>query len=396
MQSSEALADMNAREFQLLLCCAKAQPDSENIRHLASGGINWETLLRLAEQHRVRPLLFRTFKSLCWDAVPPMRQLELETFYKANVVQNLFATGELLRLLDAFRKEGITVAALKGAVLAQVLYGDLSLREFVDLDLFVAETDLCKAEKVLTTCGYRTYYPGREYRSTFLSYYSQQVFFNSSGISVDLHWRLASKHVAFPFQSAEVFGRVRKATIAGREIPTLADEDLAFFLAARGTKEGWIRLIWVCDFAEFLRTRLGIDWATVLDLAQRAHSSGPLLLAILLASALLDAPVPIELVDMARNNSTVQALAREAPFRMLRIAPEGDFDEFLNGLNTHDLMRHRLWAIVVLIMTRTVGDYEAMPLPKILWGMYYLTRPFRLAGRAVQMLLRNHRRQRTH
>jgi hypothetical protein len=315
----------------------------------------------------------------------------LERFYKANVVQNLFVTGELLRLLDAFRKEDITVAAFKGAVLAEVLYGDLSLREFVDLDLFVAEADICKAEKILTACEYRTFYPGREYRSAFLSYYSQQVFCGPAGIDVDLHWRLASKHVAFPFQSSELFARLRKATIGGREIPTLADEHLALFLAARGTKEGWIRLMWVCDFAEFLRTHQGIDWAAVLNLAQRAHSSRPLLLAILLASTLLDAPAPIELVDKARNNSAVRALAQQAHIRMLRAAPEGEFDEFLTGLHTHDLLRHRLWPVATLLMTRTVGDYEAIPLPKALWGMYYLTRPFRLGAKLAQMLLRNSR-----
>jgi hypothetical protein len=34
--------------------------------------------------------------------------------------------------------------------------------------------------------------------------------------------------------------------------------------------------------------------------------------------------------------------------------------------------------------TRTVGDYQAMPLPKSLWGLYYLTRPFPLAGHVAK------------
>jgi hypothetical protein len=214
----EVQADLSPPEFQLLLYCAKANPDAGIIRHLVKDGVNWETLLKLVAQHRVRPLVFRSFKSLCWDAVPAPRQLDLENFCKANVRQNLFATDELLRLLDAFQKDGIAVAAFKGAVLAEATYGDLSLREFVDLDFFVFEADLCKAEQVLTDFGYRTYYPGREYRSAFLSYYCQQMFHGQTGIGVDLHWRLASKNVALPFHSGELL--VSKCLISCSRSPT--------------------------------------------------------------------------------------------------------------------------------------------------------------------------------
>ena len=72
---------------------------------------------------------------------------------------------------------------------------------------------------------------------------------------------------------------------------------------------------------------------------------------------------------------------------MLSTAPQGELSEFLDSLNTHDLLRHRLWPVVTLLTTRTVGDYQAMPLPKSLWGIYYLTRPFRLAGKVVKMIL---------
>jgi hypothetical protein len=379
-----------AREFQLLLHCATAQPDAEVISGIVDSGIDWESLFELAERHRVRPLLYRSLKSSSWDAVPPTRRLELECFYKANAVQNLRAAGELLRLVDALRKERVAVAAFKGPVLAEVTYGDLFFREFVDVDFFVREEHLDKAEEVLTSSGYRTYRPGRPFRSAFLSYYCQQMFKGPNGVVVDLHWRLASKNVAFPIRPAEIWGRLRRATISGREIATLADEDLALFLAAHGTKEGWERLMWVCDFAELLRKHRDIDWKVVLDRAQRAHSSRPLLLAIALASTLLEAPAPNELVEKARNDASVQALAQEAKVGMLRAAAsEGEFRELLNGLKTYDSVRYAIWPLAMLLMTRTLGDYQAMPLPQVLWRIYHLSRPVRLATRAAQTLLRS-------
>ncbi len=389
---------MNPSEFQLLLYCARSRPDAGAVRNLVSEGVDWQRLLKLAAQHGVRPILLQTLKSVCWDAVPEKIQVELTLFNKANVQRNLIFTGELLRLIDLFQKNAIPVAAFKGPVLADLVYGQISLREFSDLDIIVQEADLAKAEDILTARGYRADFADRDYRSAFVSYQGQYAFRHpKTGISVDLHWRLASKGTAFPPQlveiwSREIWPRLEQVTIAGRTVPTLAQVDLVLFLAAHGTKEGWRSLIWVCDFAGLLRKYQDIDWAGVLNRAQRSHSSRPLLLAIALASTLLDAPAPVELIDRARKNSAVRALAEEAKLRMQsavpeHVVPDEEFGEFLKGLKTHDRLRHRLWTVATLLTTRTVGDYRAMPLPKFLWSIYFLTRPFRLAIKVVVMTL---------
>jgi hypothetical protein len=385
---------MNSNEFQLLLYCARSCPDAGAIRALVDTGIDWQVLLKLAEQNRVRPMLCQSLREVCWDAVPNKIQIELTLFNKANAQRNLIFTGDLLRLLGVFQQHAIPIAAFKGPVLANSVYGHISLREFSDLDLIVRKADLLKAEDILTACGYQANFadissacigvPDNElgdYRSAFLSYLGQYAFRHSqTGISVDLHWRLG---VPFPLQSAEIWTRLEKVTIGGRTVPTLAQDDLALFLAAHGTKEGWRTLLWVCDFAELLRKNHNIDWAAILDRAQRSHFSRPLLVAIALCSALLDAPAPAALIARARENSAVQALAEEAKLRMLRPEPEDELQQFLKHLKTHDRLRQRFWPVVTLLTTRTVSDYQKMPLPKWLWGIYYFTRPFRLAIKVV-------------
>jgi hypothetical protein len=333
-------------------------------------------------------MLRKSLKSACWNAVPQTIQLELERFMRENLQKNLFLTGELLRLVRVFQQNDIPIAVFKGAVLAETVYGDLSLREFNDLDIIVHQADLCKAEDILTANRYVAQFPDRDYRSTFLAYHGQYAFSHcETGLCVDLHWQLSSKGVAFPVQSAEIWSKLRQMTIAGRKLLTLADDDLVLFLSAHGTKEGWRRLIWVSDFAELLRRCQKIDWTEIVDRAHRSHSSRSLLLAIDLASTLLGAPAPAHLIDRARADSAVQALSEKARLRMLRSAPQGELSEFLDSLNTHDRLRHRLWPVATLLTTRTVGDHQAMPLPKPLWGIYYLTRPFRLAGKALEMIL---------
>ncbi len=382
---------MNPREFQLLLYCARSRPDARSARDLVSEGIDWQILLKLAAHHCVRPMLLQTLKSVCWDAVPQKIQFELTLFNKANVQKNLLFTGELLHLLDLFQQNAIPIAALKGPVLADSVYGHISLREFSDLDVIVHEADLSKAEDILTARGYQADFPDRHYRSAFLSYQGQYALRHSNtGISVDLHWRLSGRGVPFPLQLAEIWPRLEQVMIADRTVPTVAHDDLALFLAGHGTKEGWRSLIWVCDFAEFLRKYQDIDWVAVLDRAQQSHCSRSLLLAIALASTLLDAPAPAALVGRAWKDSAIRALAQEAKLRMLHTVLEGELGEFLNGLNTADRLTQRLRRVAILLTTRTVGDYKAFPLPKSLWGIYYFTRPFRLASKVPGMIRKFH------
>jgi hypothetical protein len=328
----------------------------------------------------------RSLKTVCWEAVPAAVQNELECFHRTSVVRNLFFTSELLRLFEVFHRNNIAIIAFKGPVLAESVYGDLSLREFVDLDVLVHRADLCKAEHLFTSCGYNPYIAGRAYRSAFFSYYCQQPFFSQSGIIVDLHWRLASKSVALPIQSTAVWRSPHEVSIFGRKVPTLAPDDLVLLLAAHGTMHGWGNLVWLCDFAELLRKQQEIDWAALFVRAKRAHASRSLLLAILLACTLLDAPAPGDLLlDRARNNPGVRASAEKAKLGMFQPTSKGDFGEFLNGLNTYDRFRDRLWSVARLFTARTVNDYNAMRLPRRLWGLYYLTRPFRLVGRVAKI-----------
>jgi len=145
------------------------------------------------------------------------------------------------------------------------------------------------------------------------------------------------------------------------------------------------------DFAEFCATIRTWTGSPILARAARSHSSRHCYWLSRLAATMLDAPAPAELIDQARNSSAVQSLARRAREGMLLTSPKGNW-EFRFGLNTHDKWLHRLLPIKAFLTTRTVGDHQAMPLPKSLWGLYYLTRPFRLASHVAKDVVRRCRR----
>jgi len=74
--------------------------------------------------------VLRSLKAACWDAVPPSVRLELERFCKSNAQKNLLLAGELCDCNVAFNENQVPVVAFKGPILAEAVYGDLSLREF--------------------------------------------------------------------------------------------------------------------------------------------------------------------------------------------------------------------------------------------------------------------------
>jgi hypothetical protein len=117
-------------------------------------------------------------------------------------------------------------------------------------------------------------------------------------------------------------------------------------------KEGWRKLIWVCDFAELLRKYRNINWTAVLERTERANSSRSLLLGSFLAHLLLDASSPLGLINKARDDSAVQILAKEIQSRMRGNPPAEELDEFLNDL-TIDKSRYKFLPLATLLRTRT-------------------------------------------
>src|SRR5215210_4865854 len=144
-------------EDELLLCCARTSRSPEiaaRIRALVQEGIDWEYLILTAHLHGVAPLLYWHLHVARSDAVPESVLNHLRDHFHANSLRNLSLTGELLRILRAFRAHGVDAVPYKGPALAASAYSNLALREFIDLDIMVRRQDVQKAKESLAFLGY--------------------------------------------------------------------------------------------------------------------------------------------------------------------------------------------------------------------------------------------------
>jgi hypothetical protein len=175
---------------------------------------------------------------------------------------------ESLRLQQAFEAERIPVMIVKGIPVAILAYGELGLKESIDIDLLVPPGAAVEARKVLLGLGYDISLDdlAADEFERFARHAVESGFVHSrSGLKVDLHWRLATSRRLLRNVDAE--GPAQTVTIPGGSLRTLADDALFAYLSLHGALHNWGRLKWAADLAAFLARRSEAEIADLYEAA---------------------------------------------------------------------------------------------------------------------------------
>ncbi len=372
-------------EHALLLACARTRLDeatAARLNELAAGPLDWEYLLKFARRHSLLPLLYRQLNAHAPGSVPPARLTELKQRFYDNAARNLLMAGELLRVVRRLEGAGVPALAYKGPALAVAAYGDLSLRRFVDLDVLVPKQDVLRAKRLLAEDGYvprPQLDPARE--SILLRAQHSLALVKESGrLLLELHWQAAAARFAASTGTEEFLEGAEAVSLRGGEVKAPAPEKLLNALCVHGSKHFWERLAWVCDVAELVRARPGLDWPGVLRHAEETGTCRMLFLGLRLAAELLGAEIPREVRRRVWADSSVESLAREVAARNFE-GCEHVAVGLLGGISFNLRARRRLREKVGyfrFIFAPTDGDLARLRLPPQLSFVYYVVRPFRL------------------
>ena len=370
-------------ESELLLCCARSSIDSERsdrIRSLLRDGIDWTHLLRQAKEHGVMPLLCWHLTNHCLDGIPQPLVDRLRDHFHSNARSNLLLTEELLSLLDLLEARGIRAIPFKGPALAASVYGNIALRQFCDLDLFVHASEVSKTRDLLISAGYQPELNlTREREAAFLRYQCE-LLFRRDRVVVEIQWRIAPRYFSFPLDYGRLWERVQPIALGEREVLTLSPEDSLLILCVHGAKHVWERLGWICDVAELVRVYNQMDWRRVIDQARELGSERMLFLGLFLASDLLGAALPVEVSQRVLANAPVKTLGARVRERLFAETDgvRGFIQSSLFQLRARERLRDKLHYCLRLATTTTIEDWEFLPLPSSLAFLYYPLRPLRL------------------
>jgi hypothetical protein len=316
-------------EMNLVLSCARTQitPEiSDRIRAAVQKDIDWIALIRLAMRHDVMPLLYRSLRQVCPDSVPESVFGPLRARYEAQAAQARRYAEELVRILSLFEEQGIPAVPYKGPTLAQRLYGDLSLREFGDLDIMIREHDVPRAQDLIRCHGYAfAYLKNASKLAEYVRTNRELQFCGSEGTMLELHWRFALQSAGVKHDPERFLQRFEMISLAGAQVPSLPLDVYFLILSLHGTKHKWRQLKLICDIAEILG-QPDLDWQYVLREADDLGLRRMLAVGALLAEDPLEVVVPAELAQGLKIDRTARALAAEVR-RSFFEEPDKDWHE---------------------------------------------------------------------
>lgn len=366
----------------LLACCSTRAIDTGWLLALLQHPLDWPYLEAIALRHQVFPLFYRRLESLGLEHLPPAVAQSLQEKARKNGARNLVLTNELLQLLHRFQNEGISVLTFKGPTLATLAYGDLSLRRFTDLDLFVPMTEIDRARQLLKEMGYRPQLdltPAQD-RVYTRFHYGYTFIHTHRKIQIDLHWDLLRQHFSFSPSPALIWAALDWINLAGQRVPTLRPEALLLFLCAHSAKDNWWQLKFVCDLAHLLQRQPDLNWDWIFSHAGQLGSRPMLDSGLLLAHQLLQAPLPPGLAEQLAAQPQLADLTRQVQQHLFRdsLPPAGQFFIPKIYLQTMDRWQDRLWFWLDVLTTPTRAEWQIVVLPPALAFLYYPLRSLRL------------------
>ena len=128
---------------------------------------------------------------------------------------------------------------------------------------------------------------------------------------VELHTERTFRYYPRAMPLETLLARQRRVPLDGREIPALSLEDEFVLNAIHGAKHFWERLMWVADIAAIVVRHPEIDWAKVRQSAEVVGAGRMLRVALQLAAILLQVPMPEQMAEEVRSDSTASHLCSQ-------------------------------------------------------------------------------------
>ena len=380
------MAPSLSREFLLAVACSVWPPSdrrTEAIRAAAAGPLDWDRFLRVVMRHRVVGLVHDGLTRTQLK-VPRGVAQEIGAQAAALVRRNLTFAAEGLKLQRLFAEANLPVVFLKGSSLAMLAFGDLALSGGEDIDLLVPPETLPAATTLVESAGYRRFDPppGTSDAQLRLLMPMRKDFcfaHRSSGIPIELHWRLFSNPHAMAHSSIMAASRLVPLT-STMGLRTLGDEDLFAYLCTHGALHWWYRLKWLADVNALLVSTPKDGVERLLRAAEARGVGRAAALALLLCRNLLQTSLPASITATLEKSATVRWLEATALGAMTTGRGERDPHEVRLGTTRGSLSawllrrswRYKLKELNLHLINQ--ADVLTVPLPERLRFLYALLR----------------------
>jgi hypothetical protein len=285
--------------FHLMMATSWLAPDpwrqnqEQAIREAIDTEPDWKEYLSLVDRHRIPALSWASLSCVPGIAVPEFARQELQKRSDACRMKAIQHCLLLSDVLKRFNRAGIFVMPLKGQILSFALYGDVGLRQTLDMDLEVPREDLARAQECLVSKDWhleRTFFPmsSRQWDSFLRNEQHINFIHAETGRMLELHWRNQWESPdATRARSARSFPSVWQ----GCSIQAMHASDMTLYLCSHGGLHEWFRAKWLGDLARAHTLGL-LDWKAAWEEGRRSRQTRVLLAGIYLLEQLYGLPRP--------------------------------------------------------------------------------------------------------
>ena len=376
----EGIAIMNMRpEYQLLLGCARTKLSKNNqdkIRKLVDNGLDWDYLLQMGKAHGLAPLLYYHLHRVDYEhRIPQPIMDQLHTVYYSNLARNLLLYNESSRVLKFFEEKGILVVALKGLVLAELVYRNVALRPMADVDLLIQKRTLPEIMKILFKLGFKIQPQEKrvtvKYMNELHLVKHQENLKHLPSLIINIHWDLTAParfKGATKINTQQMILKARPGKVAYSNILVMAPEDQILWVIYHATfQHPFIGLLQLCDVAELIKLKENeLDWQVLVKTSKNGRIATATYYFLSSSKKLLGAPISDWVLKVLTPNLLKRHLLN------ILLVKSG----FLTQCPTHSVPSRYLLQILMLDkMIDTLSFLWQAVFPPLEWLTVYYDRP---------------------
>lgn len=383
-------------ELHFLIACCRVEPDLEEIGKQLQAITNHQSLIATSMRHGVLPLVYKTLKNFNEQnhklLITNHQSLitnhhflsELKSHYMSIVQRNMLMTAELTRIMQRLKEHNIDALAFKGPALAQIAYGDITLRNFSDLDVLIHRRDFRRAAELMLYDGFKPRYPIETFtgdKAMFEMNNDCPFYDQKRRISIEIHWDFFRK-LALPTARFQPWYETENVTINGMEVRTLRKETHLLYHSLHGSKHIWERLCWVVDIDRFIRNVPGLNWDLIIDQARKLGALRMFLLGPALAKHFFSTPLPSQVEELCEQEDFSELIRfiigeyeREDP------APEDSLVKLSKVIDLRDNLYYKTLTLLEFLFRPGINERRSMVLSDRWFWLYWPLRPLGMGYR---------------
>jgi hypothetical protein len=374
----------------IILCCKKEMNNNDinTIRAMVTDIKNLqeisileeipilEKLSMLAYTHGVYPLLYQTFLEYASDLIDQEMKDAMTYWFQSIKTTNEMMTKELIDLTKLLEEHDIAVLSFKGPLLAEMAYGDISFRQYRDLDILVHRDQVYEAGALLTNNNYVSEMSLTLFKQQEIldSHEDLALYSKNNPVMLEIHWQLFLKMHQIKFEAEEIWKSPYSCNIQNHQINTLQPELLLPYLCAHGSKHQWERIEWLVDIDRLIRSDIEMNWNKITYIAKQSHTMTQLLLGLSLANELFHTPMIKKIKDQFKEKKIISLKNQILLFLKEGIKPR----HYFFHLHLQDSFQDKCLYTWYRFGRPSPYDIRRLTLPTYLSFIYYFIKFYRV------------------